>query len=183
MEKPCRKGAGRTLEDAWEEEKRNGLGTGSSPWGRARRGEPERSFSTPFWGTPGPAHCPGRGDSPASQNSSQRKANSSAVRCITRKKGVLVLGAEWLPAKFGIKVEQRIPGGERGLSGEETGSSEQQRGQGGHSLTEGHAPQGQGSRLLSRARTAPSAVPTPRHLPSVPRMGRTHSGEAALTHG
>lgn len=97
---------------------------------------------------------------PASQNSSQRKANSSAVHCITRgkkkkkNKSVLVLGAEWLPANFGIKVEQRIPGGERGLGGEETGSSEQQRGQAGRRVTIPRA----------MARRDPVSLPFAQHL-------------------
>lgn len=185
MEKPCGKGAGLNPGGC--------LGRGEGEWIRNRQqplgqseAEPSCSFSIPIWDTPGPAHCPERVASPASQNSSQRKANSSAVRCITRKKGVLVLGAEWLPANFGIKVEQRIPGAERGLGGEETGSSEQQRGQAGRSLMEGHAPQGpgqEGPSLPSWGRAAGSAVRSPGHLPSMPRMGRTHGGEAALTHG
>lgn len=114
----------------WEEEKGKGLGMGCSP-GAGRGREPALLPLGPCFG------APHRGVPSAGSQRSLAGKGKQLIHALHNREKRRPSEPGGCRPTLGIKVEQRIPGGEHGLGGGETGSSEQQRGQPGHG-PEGH---------------------------------------------
>lgn len=118
-----------------------GIRNEQQPQGQSEGGSQCFCLSVPVWGIPGPVCSPDGVPSLASKNSLAVKGKqlSHGLHNWEKRRPPEPSGCQ---PTFGIKVEQRIPGGEHGLDGEETGSSEQQQGQPGRCLAGGSRSQG-----------------------------------------
>lgn len=123
-EEPTGKGAGLDPAGCLERGEVEGVRTGQQPRGQAEGASQRCCLTVPIWDSPGAPCSPDGAPSPASQNCRTVKGKRLSHALHNREKRRPPEPSGCRPT-LGIKVEQRIAGGERGLGGEATGSSEQ----------------------------------------------------------